>query len=532
MLAQADFTPDQQSQALTFDNRFLRALPVDSQLNPQPHPVSQACYSWVTPRKASKPRLLAYSHPLAKTLALSSDVIESRAFVEAMAGNRLLPGSSPYAMCYSGHQFGVWAGQLGDGRAINLGEMVTASGDYWTLQLKGAGPTPYSRSADGLAVLRSSLREFVCSEAMYHLGIPTTRALTLVSTGDQVLRDMFYDGHPKREPGAIVCRAAPTFIRFGSFEHHAARDEQTLLKKLADFTIAHYFPELDLNDPSVYGQWFKRICQLTAELVVHWQRVGFVHGVLNTDNMSIIGQTIDYGPYGWLDVYDPNWTPNTTDKTGRRYRFGRQPEIGYWNLGPLANALYPLIGDSEPFYAGLDAYQQAFNQGWENMMAEKLGLSGYPHNLTDALLTLLTEEETDYCLFFRYLADSLAAPSVEQAWSILQPAFYGPQQRPASLTQRWRDWLAQYRQTGKNEPQSSEQRQAAMNRVNPLYLPRNYLTQQAIDQAEQGNLDELDALMRVIQSPYQPQPGCRRYAEKRPDWARDKAGCAMLSCSS
>ena len=265
------------------------------------------------------------------------------AVAEVLGGNRVLPGMQPYAARYGGHQFGHWAGQLGDGRAITLGEVVGPDGARQDLQLKGAGPTPYSRTADGRAVLRSSVREFMCSEAMHHLGVPTTRALSLVSTGESVVRDMFYDGHPQAEPGAIVCRVAPSFVRFGNFEILAAHQELDALKRLADYVIATHFPELGAPSAEAYARWFEEICRRTAVMIAEWMRVGFVHGVMNTDNMSILGLTIDYGPYGWLEGFDPGWTPNTTDAGGRRYRYGNQPQIAQWNLVRLANALFPLI---------------------------------------------------------------------------------------------------------------------------------------------------------------------------------------------
>ena len=228
--------------------------------------------------------------------------------------------------------------------------------------MKGAGLTPYSRTADGRAVLRSSVREFLCSEAMHHLGVPTTRALSLVGTGDQVVRDMFYDGNARPEPGAIVCRVAPSFIRFGNFELPASRQDTVVLEKLVDFTIARDFPELaDAGDIAERRRlWFAEVCARTARMIVHWMRVGFVHGVMNTDNMSILGLTIDYGPYGWIDNFDPDWTPNTTDAQGRRYRFGQQPQIAYWNLSRLANALVPLFPGVEPLQAGLQRYVDVY----------------------------------------------------------------------------------------------------------------------------------------------------------------------------
>ena len=243
---------------------------------------------------------------------------------------------------------------MGDGRAINLGEVVNSAGQRWVLQLKGAGPTPYSRTADGLAVLRSSVREFLCSEAMYHLGVPTTRALSLILTGEQVMRDMLYDGNPELEPGAVVCRVAPSFTRFGNFQIFTARKELDVLKQLTDYTLVTDFPHLGEPSVAVYIEWFREVCSRTVEMIVHWMRVGFVHGVMNTDNMSILGLTIDYGPYGWLEDYDPTWTPNTTDAQGRRYSFGNQPYIAHWNLAQLAQSIYPLIGQQELLLNALD----------------------------------------------------------------------------------------------------------------------------------------------------------------------------------
>lgn len=398
---------------LIFDNRFIEQLPADPITDNYCRQVAGSCYSKVRPTPASAPKLLAYSPEMARTLGLSCNDCLTDHFTRLMSGNALLPGMKPYAMCYGGHQFGQWAGQLGDGRAINLGEVLTQTGQHWTLQLKGAGLTPYSRMADGLAVLRSSVREFLCSEAMFHLGIPTTRALSLTQTGSSVIRDMFYDGNPKEEPGAIVCRVAPSFIRFGSFEIFSARGEQDVLKQLADFTIRSDFPHLlkktDQPNQTTYIHWFEEICRLTAGMIVHWQRVGFVHGVMNTDNMSILGLTIDYGPYGWLDTYDPDWTPNTTDRYQRRYRYGQQPDIALWNLLQLANAIYPLIDDAAPLQQALVLYQDSYKQGWQDTFAQKLGFKHHRNpkdtELIQQLLDLLAEQETDMTIFFRLLAN-------------------------------------------------------------------------------------------------------------------------------
>jgi uncharacterized protein YdiU (UPF0061 family) len=461
-----------------------------------------------------------------------------------LAGNRLLPGMEPYATCYGGHQFGHGAGQLGDGRAINLGEAINRRGEQRTLQLKGAGPTPYSRTADGLAVLRSSVREFLCSEAMHHLGVPTTRALSLVITGEQVIRDMFYDGNPKPEPGAIVCRVAPSFTRFGTFQICAARGEIDLLRQLADYTIRTDFPHLgepaSHDAKAIYVAWFEDVCRRTAEMIVQWMRVGFVHGVMNTDNMSILGLTIDYGPYGWLEDYDPNWTPNTTDAGQRRYRFGQQPQIALWNLTQLANAIYPLIEQVEPLQDALNVYSERFNQGWKSMMADKLGLPAFEPAtdaaLTTDLQTVLQVAETDMTLFYRKLAqvDTRVEPSRSDA-ALLEPlleAYYHPEQLTAEMQARIGNWLRRYITRVRQDGTPDEVRRGRMNAVNPKYVLRNYLAQLAIDQAEQGDYSMVHELQALLLRPYDEQPEREAYAQKRPDWARHRAGCSMLSCSS
>ena len=316
--------------ALRFDNAFVANLPADPVLANRPRQVQNACYTRVEPTPVSAPRVLAWSDETGELLGLARPAAPDGLAAEVLGGNRLLPGMQPYAARYGGHQFGHWAGQLGDGRAITLGEVIAPDGTRQELQLKGAGRTPYSRTADGRAVLRSSLREFACSEAMHHLGVPTTRALSLVGTGDQVIRDMFYDGNAGPEPGAVVCRVAPSFVRFGNFQILAAQGEHEALRQLADFVRANYFPGMSIEET------FREVCRRTGELMADWMRLGFVHGVMNTDNLAILGLTIDYGPYGWLEGYDLEWTPNTTDAEGRRYCYGNQPHIAQWNLTRLA----------------------------------------------------------------------------------------------------------------------------------------------------------------------------------------------------
>ncbi|MDY0073605.1 MAG: YdiU family protein, partial [Thauera sp.] len=396
---------------LNFDNRFVRELPADALRTREVRQVHGAAYSLVEPTPVRAPHLLAWSPEAAALLDLSEQDVLSNEFVDAFAGNRLLAGMEPFAACYGGHQFGHWAGQLGDGRAISLGEAINLRGERWELQLKGAGPTPYSRRADGRAVLRSSLREFLCSEAMHHLGVPTTRALCLIGSGEPVMRDMFYDGRPRPEPGAIVCRMAPSFLRFGNFELPTARGDHALLLQLVDFCIARDFPALAARGRDVVERrlrWFDEIVSRTAVLIAHWMRVGFVHGVMNTDNMSILGLTIDYGPYGWIDDYDPDWTPNTTDAEGRRYRFGTQAEVAHWNLWQLANAIYPAIEDASALEAVLNRFPERYQAEYRRQHQARLGLLQWQGESDDQLLAdlyrLLQIAQLDLSIFFRLLA--------------------------------------------------------------------------------------------------------------------------------
>jgi len=521
--------------ALRFDNRYVDALPGDAETRNYRRQVREVCYSPVAPKCVQAPRLVGWWREVAELLDLPEAVPETGAFADVFVGNRLLPGMKPVATCYGGHQFGNWAGQLGDGRAINLGEVVNPRGERWTLQLKGAGPTPYSRTADGLAVLRSSLREFVCSEAMFHLGVPTTRALSLALTGEEVVRDILYDGHPAAEPGAVVCRVAPSFTRFGHFEMLAARRETELLRRFLDFTIATDFPHLaeEADAKRRYLAWLAEVAEHTAATVAHWMRVGFVHGVMNTDNMSVLGLTIDYGPYGWLEGFDPNWTPNTTDAATRRYRFGQQPAIAQWNLLQLANAVYPLIGEAEPLNEVLNDFARNYTRQSETMTAAKLGLPRYQaeHDspLCDELFALLGSVETDMTLFFRGLAQvDVQRPSIEP----LLDAYYSSAAATPALRERTQAWLASYAARVRLEGEPDAKRVARMNAANPRFVPRNYLAQLAIDKAEAGDFSTLREWMDVLRRPYDEQPGKERFAAKRPEWARHRAGCSMLSCSS
>jgi uncharacterized protein YdiU (UPF0061 family) len=535
---------------LHFENRALSALPIDPNTENRTRQVFEACFSRVQPTPVKEPRTLAVSSEVAELLGLSADFVQSSEFAQVFAGNRVLPGMDPVAACYGGHQFGNWAGQLGDGRAILLGELRNARGEHWELQLKGAGPTPYSRRADGRAVMRSSVREFLCSEAMHHLGIPTTRALCLVGTGEGVLRDILYDGHPREEPGAVVCRVAPSFLRFGNFEIFTARDDVERLRRLAQFTVRTYFPELGEPSRDVYVAWLGEVARRTAKLMAQWMSVGFVHGVMNTDNMSILGLTIDYGPYGFLDDYAPDWTPNITDAQGRRYRYGAQPRIALWNLVCLANALYPLVEDAPALESAFDIYARTLEAERLRITARKLGLSALSDaeltesgaaRVPDALLVddlpeLLAVVETDMTLFYRGLADVpiTTNPNASDAELVaaVEHAFYDPAAVDESHRQRLAAWLRRYALRVREDGTSDPERRARMNRVNPKYVLRNYVAQLAIDGAERGDASVLRELLDVLRRPFDEQPGKERYAEKRPEWARNRAGCSMLSCSS
>ena len=510
-------------------NFFTDQLPADPNLENTRREVLEAVYSFVRPIKTSNPTLLHVSDEMQHTLDFSNEDIQSKEFLEFVTGNNVLRNSKPFAMCYAGHQFGNWAGQLGDGRAINLGEIKD-----WAVQLKGSGPTPYSRTADGLAVLRSSVREYLCSEAMHHLGVPSTRALSLSLTGDQVLRDVMYNGNPAHEKGAIVSRVAKSFLRFGNFEIFSSRNDIKNLKILTDYTIKSHFSHLGKPSKEVYLQFFQEVTNKTLEMIIHWQRVGFVHGVMNTDNMSILGLTIDYGPYGWLEGFDFGWTPNTTDKQHKRYRYGNQPTIGLWNLYQLANALYPLIEEAAPLEKILEGYKSNFEKKSQNMMRAKLGLTSAKQtdiNIIQSLENNLQATETDMTIFFRTLS-SFKKEQPEKGVELIQDAFYTPDTIKGNVLNNWKQWFANYAKRLEDETTSADERQQQMNKVNPKYVLRNYMAQLAIDKADKGDTSLLEEMYLLLKEPYLEQPKFEHWFAKRPEWARHKVGCSMLSCSS
>ncbi len=510
-----------------FKNEFVQQFRGDESGDRTPRQTPGVLYSKAAPTPVPKPRLLGWSAGLARELGIATPGEED---IAILAGNKVTDSMYPYAANYAGHQFGNWAGQLGDGRAITLGEWKTQS-TFYELQLKGAGPTPYSRRADGRAVLRSSVREFLISEAMHYLRVPTTRALSLVSTGEEVLRDMFYNGNAKYEPGAVVMRVSESFLRFGNFELLAVRKDREQLQQLVDWTIERHYPHIEGEDKTL--RWFREVVERTAALMVEWQRVGFVHGVMNTDNMSILGKTIDYGPFSFLDNYDHNFTPNTTDLPGRRYAFGNQPSIGYWNLGRLANALAVLFEETEGLEEALNSYETFFWNNYYAMMGKKLGLdrvTADDKSLIAAFEKNLSTLQPDMTLFYRLLMDLPSQPEDEDALiQHFQPCFY--QQPEPSEKADLLELLRKYLDRLKKNSFSREVSRGIMMDNNPRIILRNYLLHQAIEELEKGTDTLFRKLQEAMKQPYS-QEGFEELVQKRPDWASQKAGCSMLSCSS
>lgn len=503
-------------ESLTWTSRFLDETPGDEVEGGNPRQVPGACWSRVKPSETDEPILRLWSLEMGEILGIE----KSNGVV--LGGSGTVNGMDPYAQRYGGHQFGNWAHQLGDGRAITLGE-VQLQDEVLELQLKGAGRTPYSRFADGKAVLRSSIREFLCSEAMHHLGVPTTRALSLVTTGEMVTRDVMYDGNPAPEIGAVVCRVAPSFIRFGSFQIHTADGNYTTLRTLLEHTIRNHFPNHSISDDEGIVNWLKHVAETTASMISHWMRVGFVHGVMNTDNMSIHGLTIDYGPYGWLEDYDPNWTPNTTDSSTRRYRYGHQAQIGAWNIARLAEAVAPLMDDVESLYSVLEHYENKYIEFQNSNWASKLGIDDFQESdetLVIELNDLLQKVETDMTIFFRLLSH-LENPKVED----FTQAFYDSENIPV---EEWNKWLDKWWKRVSGKPNRK-----TMLASNPKYVLRNWMAQLAIDAADNEDYSTCDELYNLLKNPYDEQPEHdEKWFQKRPEWARHRVGCSMLSCSS
>jgi uncharacterized protein YdiU (UPF0061 family) len=483
---------------LNFQNTFAR-LPdtFHSRLHPTPLP---------------EPYLVSFNANAAELIDLDADEAMRADFAEYFIGNRLLPGSDPLAMLYAGHQFGHFVPQLGDGRAILLGEVKNRAGEHWDLQLKGAGATPFSRSGDGRAVLRSSIREYLCSEAMHGLGIPTTRALCIVGSDEEIWRETV-------ESAAVVTRIAPSHVRFGSFEVFFYRDQPEPISLLADYVITRHFPEL-ADAPDKYPRFLNEVVTRTARLMAKWQAVGFSHGVMNTDNMSILGLTFDYGPFGFMDAYNPGYVCNHSDHGGR-YAFDRQPQIGLWNLTCLAQALTPIIPVEEA-RAVLGNYGPTYAEHYVDLMSQKLGLTRAGKEdvaLMEALLGVMHANQVDYTHLFRSLGHFKSAPGEQN--SVVRDQFID---RPA-----FDAWAETYRARLQNEAGTDEERKVRMDRVNPKYILRNYLAQVAIGKAEkERDFSEVDRLLKLLGSPFDEQPEMADYAAPPPDWAQH----ISVSCSS
>jgi serine/tyrosine/threonine adenylyltransferase len=443
------------------------------------------------------PRLIHANPAAAALLDLAPAVFNDPRFVDVVSGHRSLEGFSPLAMVYSGHQFGLWAGQLGDGRALLIGQVRNAKGELWDIQLKGAGKTPYSRFGDGRAVMRSTIREYLCSEAMAALGIATSRALAIVATGETVMREA-------PEPGAVLTRLAHSHVRFGHFEHFFHRGEKDQVRVLADHVIAEYFPGL-VGD---HAGWFGEVVKRTAVLVAQWQAVGFAHGVMNTDNMSILGLTLDYGPYGFMDGYDPGFICNHTDEQGR-YSFVNQPVIAHWNLRALALALSSLI-PTETLIEKLATFEEHFGGTYHGLMRAKLGLTREVEGdnaLIGGLLALMARTRADYTLSFR----NLTGPDTE--WL----ALFGAANSEAQA------WLERYRSRTRSEDLSG------LDRINPKYVLRNWVAESAIRAVEDKNdIATLDRIFKIMQSPFETHDGEETFAAPPPPEL-----CGLeVSCSS
>jgi serine/tyrosine/threonine adenylyltransferase len=463
-------------------------------------------FSVVPPTPLPEPRLVAFNPAAAALVDLDPAEAQRPDFTQVMAGNAPLPGGMNLSLLYSGHQFGVYVPQLGDGRAILIGQVRNAAGDLWELQLKGAGKTPYSRFGDGRAVLRSTIREYLCGEAMAGLGIPTTRALCIVGSPAPVQRETV-------ESAAVLCRMAPSHLRFGNFEVFYYRGQHDKLAPLADYVIANYFPTIAPGD---YRAWVAEVVDRTARLIAQWQAVGFCHGVMNTDNMSILGLTLDYGPYGFMEQFEAHYICNHSDDSGR-YAYDQQPGIGHWNCSRLLQATLPLLDENpekaiEVAYGILERYGAVFVAQNLALWRAKLGLrteQDKDPELVNGLLTILDRSRADFTTVFRTLADPLAARD-----HILDVAAYDR-------------WLEDYRARLAGEQSEDAERAARMKLVNPRYVLRNHLAQAAIEKAQAGDFAEIETLRRLLERPFDEQPGLERYAAPPPaDAARIEVSCS------
>lgn len=503
---------------------FIKQFSGDLSLDARQRQTPGFLYALVKPMDFPNSSLLHFNSNLSNEIGMG----ELDGDFDFLSAQNLPTNVATYATAYAGHQFGNWAGQLGDGRAIFAGEISNANAKSTELQWKGVGATPYSRHADGRAVLRSSIREYLMSEAMYHLGVPTTRALSLSLSGEMVVRDMMYDGNPEYEKGAIVMRTAPSFLRFGHFELLASRGEIDELKKLCDYTIAMYFPEIQSEGKEKYVAWIKDVSKKTADLICEWMRVGFVHGVLNTDNMSILGLGIDYGPYSMLDQYDLNFTSNTTDLPGRRYAFGKQGQIAQWNLWQLVNAVFPIIEDERALQDILNDFSGYFWKQYDSMMLRKLGIDEL-HNGDEDLITELTgilqDLQFDYTLFFTELERYRVDANFQWIWDEISYKRISD-----SDIERFNAFLNAYKERLEKNEISKEVSLSLMQKSNPKFTLRNYLLFQCIEEVNSGDMTLFAKLWEALQNPYQEL--YPEFSKKRPFGFDDQPGCSTLSCSS
>lgn len=504
---------------------FIKTFPGDFSGNSMQRATPKVLFSTINPAGFDDPKLIAFNEKLAEEIGLGKF---ENTDLDFLVGNNLPTNIQSYATAYAGHQFGNWAGQLGDGRAILAGEITNSSGHKTEIQWKGSGATPYSRHADGRAVLRSSVREYLMSEAMYHLGVPTTRALSLCLTGEDVIRDMMYNGNPQNEKGAVVIRTAESFLRFGHFELISAQAEYKTLQDLLDFTIQNYYPEIISSGTEKYKDFFKSVCTRTADMITEWFRVGFVHGVMNTDNMSILGLTIDYGPYSMMDEYDLNFTPNTTDLPGRRYAFGKQGQISQWNLWQLANALHPIIKDEKFLEDTLNSYGTYFWETHDKMLCRKFGFDQLIEGDEDFFSNwqgLMQELQFDHTLFFNQLEkldgeSDLKALFVQVSYTNLNN----------EMLRKLESFIQKYNERLSKNNITKEESLNLMQKTNPKFILRNYLLYQCIEELNEDKTDLLEKLSHALENPYQ-----EIYSEfslKRPSSYDDISGCSTLSCSS
>ncbi|MCK4743956.1 MAG: YdiU family protein [Sulfuriflexus sp.] len=475
-------------------------------------------FSLVDPQPLENAHLASLNEDVVKLLELEGIDFSDPAQLAAFSAQELLPDMQPIAQCYAGHQFGQFVPRLGDGRAIMLGELETKNNGKWDLQIKGSGPTPYSRGSDGRAVLRSTIREYLCGEAMHHLGIPSSRALCIIGSDEEIYREQI-------EPGAMLLRVAPSHVRFGSFEYFYHSNHHDHIKTLADHVIESHYPEF-MNADDHYVKLLAEVIQRTARMLAGWQTVGFSHGVMNTDNMSILGLTIDYGPYGFMEAYDPTYVCNHSDHQGR-YAFNQQPSIGLFNLSCLAQSLLPLFHDDGQQAANLaraelECYQPAYVEEYSQLMRSKLGFATQrdeDQGIMQELLELMAADKVDYTILFRKLS----------RFSTIEEQYNAPLRDMFIQREVFDSWAVKYTRRLKHEPATDTQRATAMNKVNPKYILRNYMAEAAIRKAEdEKDYSEIDRLLELLRKPFDEQPENEQYAGLPPDWAQS----ISVSCSS